>query len=72
MLSFHILHAFLPTQPYVLPPFKKKTTHSQLGLMVYTFNISTQESEANGYLSSKLAWSTEGVPEPPRETCFKK
>ena len=29
---------------------------------MHTFNPSTQEAEVGGSLSSRLAWSTEGVP----------
>jgi hypothetical protein len=41
----------------------------------HTFNPSTQETEAGGSLSSRLAWSTEhilGQPELQRETLFQK
>jgi hypothetical protein len=34
-----------------------------LGLVVHTFNPSTQEAEAGRYLSSRPVWSTEQVPE---------
>jgi hypothetical protein len=40
-------------------------------MMAHTFNPSTCEAEAGGFLSSRSAWSTEGVPEQPglhRET----
>ena len=39
--------------------------------MAHTFNLSTWEAEAGGFLSSRLAWSTECVPGQPglhRET----
>jgi hypothetical protein len=39
--------------------------------MAYAFNPSTWEAEAGGFLSSRPAWSTEGVPGQPglhRET----
>jgi hypothetical protein len=44
-------------------------------VVVYTFNPSTWEAEPGGSVSSKLAWSTDGVPEQPgwhRETLFQK
>ena len=40
-------------------------------MVAYTFNPSTQEAEAGGFLSSRPAWSTEWVPGQPglyRET----
>jgi hypothetical protein len=47
----------------------------QLGVVVHTFNPSTQEAEAGRFLSSRPAWSTKGVPGQPglhRETLFLK
>ena len=32
---------------------------SELGVVAHTFNPSTQEAEAGGFLSSRPAWSTE-------------
>ena len=43
--------------------------------VVYTFNPSTWEAEAGGFLSSRPAWSTECVPGQPglyRETLSRK
>jgi hypothetical protein len=43
--------------------------------VAHTFNPSTQEAEAGGFLSSRLAWSTEWVPGQPglhRETLSRK
>jgi hypothetical protein len=45
------------------------------GMVVYTFNPSTWEAEAGGFLSSRPAWSTKGVPGQPglyRETLSQK
>jgi hypothetical protein len=44
-------------------------------VVVHTFNLSTWEAEAGGFLSSRPAWSTEQVPGQPglhRETLFRK
>ena len=44
-------------------------------MVVHDFNPSTGKAEANGVLSSSLAWSTESVPGQPglhRETLLKK
>jgi hypothetical protein len=35
------------------------------GVVVHSFNPSTQEAEAGGFLSSRPAWSTELVPGQP-------
>jgi hypothetical protein len=51
-----------------------KTRYHQ-AMVAYTFNLSTWEAEAGGFLSSRLAWSTEWVPEHPelhRETLSQK
>jgi hypothetical protein len=48
---------------------------SKPGVVVHAFNPSTREAEAGGFLSSRLAWSTEWVPGQPelnRETLFQK
>jgi hypothetical protein len=40
-------------------------------VVAHTFNCSTREAEAGGFLSLRLAWSTKGVPGQPglhRET----
>jgi hypothetical protein len=45
------------------------------GVVAHTFNPSTQEAEAGGFLSSRPAWSTEWVPGQPglyRETLSQK
>jgi hypothetical protein len=45
------------------------------GMVAHTFNPSTQEAEAGGFLSSRPAWSTEWVPGQPglhRETLSRK
>jgi hypothetical protein len=34
-------------------------TNLEPGVVVHTFNPSTQEAEAGGFLSSRSAWSTE-------------
>jgi hypothetical protein len=39
-----------------------KDVNSQPCVMSHTFNLSTQEAEAGGFLSSRPAWSTERVP----------
>jgi hypothetical protein len=47
----------------------------QPGVVVHAFNSSTREAEAGGSLSSRTAWSTEGVPGQPglyRETLSRK
>jgi hypothetical protein len=44
-------------------------------MVAQAFNPSTPEAEAGGFLSSRLAWSTKGVPEQPglhRETLSQK
>jgi hypothetical protein len=38
----------------------------ELGAVAHTFNLSTGEAEAGGFLSSRPAWSTEWVPGQPR------
>ena len=38
----------------------------ELGLVVHTFNPSTQEAETDAALSLRLVWATEGVPGQPR------
>jgi hypothetical protein len=45
------------------------------GVVAHAFNPSTWEAEAGGFLSSRPAWSTEGVPAQPelhRETLSQK
>jgi hypothetical protein len=45
------------------------------GMVAHAFNPSTQEAEAGGFLSSRPAWSTKGVPGQPglyRETLSSK
>jgi hypothetical protein len=45
------------------------------GMVAYTFNPSTWEAEAGGFLSSRPAWSTKWVPGQPglyRETLSRK
>jgi hypothetical protein len=47
----------------------------RLGMVVHAFNPSTQEAEADGFLSSRPAWSTKRVPGQPgvyRETLSRK
>ena len=49
--------------------------YTLLGMVVHTFNPSTQEAEAGRFLSSWPAWSTEWVPRQPglyRETLLEK
>jgi hypothetical protein len=59
-----------PTHP-VLCLKKKKKKNLEPGVVTHTFNPSTQEAEASGFLSSRPACSTEWVPGQPglyRET----
>jgi hypothetical protein len=45
------------------------------GMVVHTFNPSTQEAEAGRFLSSRPAWPTKWVPGQPglyRETLYRK
>jgi hypothetical protein len=42
-----------------------KITSLRPGVVVHAFNPSTREAEVGGYLSSRLAWSTEWVPGQP-------
>jgi hypothetical protein len=37
---------------------KKEEEEEEPGVVVHTFNPSTQEGEADGFLSSRPAWST--------------
>jgi hypothetical protein len=51
--------------------WKSKGKKKKPGMVAYTFNPSTGEAEAGGFLSSRPAWSTEWVPGQPelhRET----
>ena len=54
--------------------FSAQDQGMQPGVVVYSFNPSTWEAEAGGFLSLKPAWSTKGVPGQPgllhRETLF--
>ena len=49
-------HAPVPTSIFTLSYEKEK---NKLGVVAHTFNASTWEAEAGGFLSSSPAWSTE-------------
>jgi hypothetical protein len=54
---------------------KEKKRKEKPGVVAHAFNLSTQEAEAGGFLSSRPAWSTEWVPGQPglhRETLSRK
>jgi len=57
------------------PQNKIKTTATSRAVVTYAFNPSTWEAEADGFLSSRPAWSIKWVPGQPglyRETLFRK
>jgi hypothetical protein len=57
---------------YETPPLKNK---AKPGVVAHTFNPSTREAEAGGFLSLRSAWSTKRVPGQPglyRETLSQK
>jgi hypothetical protein len=63
------------TQPNPTQPTKNTKKKAMLGVVAHTFNISTGEAEAGGFLSSRPTWSTESVPGQPglyRETLSRK
>jgi hypothetical protein len=65
-LDFWVIETLLHETTY-----KPKDYEQRWALVAHTFNPSTQEAEAGGFLSSRPAWSTEWVPGQPglhRET----
>jgi hypothetical protein len=59
-----IFHSLAPMLGLGLGKLTSTTTvgyiemHTKPGVVVYTFNPSTREAEAGGFLSSRPAWST--------------
>jgi hypothetical protein len=50
---------------FCLPSAGVKSVSLQPGVVTHTFNPSTREAEAGGFLSSRPAWSTKWVPGQP-------
>jgi hypothetical protein len=56
---YHSLGALnLEDNDFILNPFLSHQNYKSPGVVAHTFDPSTQEAEAGGFLSSRPAWST--------------